>query len=354
MPKLLSLQMARGVAANIVVVGHLFDADAIFRGANMPEFALVYGSSGVDVFFVLSGFIMVGVAGRQVGPQAFLWRRVTRIYPIYWLATFATLALAMVSPTLGAALEQGSLWRSLLLIPAETPLFVSVGWTLVHEMYFYLVFAGFLAMRIPITLGLVGWGLSIVAMTIAAPDQIAASPILQVITHPLTAEFMMGALVGLLWLNSRMPGARFAAIVGLAVVPIEMLVGYLSPEHALIYDPQFSGLRVLLFGIPAALIIYGLAGAEQRVPGPRTPLFMAALGDWSYSTYLMHPLVIGPFGHMLVVLDRAGGVARSITLIVGGLILSNIAGAIAHLCFKRPTLRWLHQIGPSGPAALRA
>ncbi len=346
--------MARGVAANIVVVGHLFEAEAIFRGANIPEFAGIYGSSGVDVFFVLSGFIMVAVAGRRVGSLTFLWRRVARIYPTYWLTTLATLALAIVSPTVVTALAQRSLWRSFLLIPAVTPPFVTVGWTLVHEMYFYLVFAGLLAMRIPITVGLVGWGLSIVAMTITAPDLVAGSPLLQVITHPLTAEFMMGALVGVLWLNSRMPGARFAAIIGLATLPIEILVGYLFLGHAIILGPQFNSLRVLAFGIPSALIIYGLAAAERRGPAPRTPSFMVRLGDWSYSTYLMHGLVIGPFGHMLFVLDRSGGIGRSITFIVGGLILSNIAGALAHICFERPTLRWLHKIGPNGSAVLRS
>lgn len=354
MPKLLTLQMARGMAANIVVVGHLFEAEAIFRGANLPEFAAVYGSSGVDVFFVLSGFIMVAVAGRQVGPLAFLWRRVARIYPIYWLATFVLLALAIVSPTVVATLEHGSLWRSLLLIPTEPPPFLAVGWTLVHEMYFYLVFAGFLAMRIPITAGLVGWALLIVAITVTAPDQIAASPLLQVIAHPLTAEFMTGALVGVLWLNSWMPGARFAAIIGLAALPIEIATGYLFPEYAIVSGPHFNELRVLVFGIPSTLIIYGLAAAERCAPTLRTPSFMVALGDWSYSTYLMHALIIGPFGHMLVVLDRAGGFARGITLIVGGLILSNIAGALAHLFFERPTLRWLHQIGPKVPAVLRS
>ena len=296
MPKLLTLQAARGVAANVVVLGHLFATEAVFRGADIPYFSIVYGSSGVDLFFVLSGFIMVAVAGRQVGPLVFLSRRVARIYPTYWLATFAMLALAIVSPTILAALEQSSLWRSLLLLPAVNHPLLGAGWTLVHEMYFYLVFASFLAMRIPTMVGLVGWGLIVVATTIAVPDQIAASPLLQVIAHPLTAEFMMGALVGVLWLNSRMPGARFAAIIGLAALPIEIAAGYLFPEHTIISGPHFDDLRVLVFGFPSMLIIYGLAAAERRAPALRTPSLMVAFGDWSYSTYLMHGLVIGPSG----------------------------------------------------------
>lgn len=70
MAKLLSLQALRGIAANLVVVYHLFLVDQRFTGGTLPNF-LYNGIAGVDVFFVLSGFIMVAVAGKSVGPVQF-------------------------------------------------------------------------------------------------------------------------------------------------------------------------------------------------------------------------------------------------------------------------------------------
>ena len=86
MPQLRTIQVARGIAANLVVFSHLFLVETKYTAAGvLPAFTL-YGIAGVDLFFVLSGFIMVAVAGRDIGPIEFLWRRATRIYPTYWLS----------------------------------------------------------------------------------------------------------------------------------------------------------------------------------------------------------------------------------------------------------------------------
>jgi exopolysaccharide production protein ExoZ len=100
-----------------------------------------------------------------------------------------------------------SLWRSLLLVPGPTLPLLTPGWTLIHELYFYLVFAILLALRVPASIGLIGWGLVILAIRVGTPDQVAASPVLQLATSPWTAEFMMGVVVGLLWTKRWVPGA---------------------------------------------------------------------------------------------------------------------------------------------------
>jgi peptidoglycan/LPS O-acetylase OafA/YrhL len=83
MAQLLTIQAARGFAANLVVVSHLSIVEAKYTtGDVLPAFTF-YGIAGVDLFFVLSGFIMVVVAGHYTGPIDFLWRRATRIYPTY-------------------------------------------------------------------------------------------------------------------------------------------------------------------------------------------------------------------------------------------------------------------------------
>ena len=194
MSQLRTIQVARGVAANLVVFSHLFFVESKYMiGGVLPPFTL-YGISGVDLFFVLSGFIMVAVAGRDIGPIEFLWRRATRIYPTYWLVSLAVLAVAIVAPTIVNSSIQVpiSLWRSFLLIPDRTLPLLAVGWTLVHEMYFYLVFAIILALRIPILAGLIGWGVIVRGIVATFSDQIANSPVLRLATSPLTAGIYDG------------------------------------------------------------------------------------------------------------------------------------------------------------------
>lgn len=345
MAKLLTLQVARGVAANLVVLSHLSVVEAKYTaGGVLPSFTL-YGMAGVDLFFVLSGFIMVAVAGRGIAPLQFLWRRAARIYPTYWLVSLVVFAVAIVEPAMVNSSVVGpiSIWRSFLLVPAPTLPLLMVGWTLIHEVYFYLVFAIFIALRVPILAGLVGWGLLLLGVTAVAPNQIAISPALQLVTNPLTAEFMMGAAVGLVWRERNMPGAIIAGVTGFAALALSII--YLAPTLALITSQHFNVLRVVMFGFPSALILYALAAVEHRPVSLRVPKLLVALGDWSYATYLVHILVISAVGRALAFLWPAGGTSASLVLIMLGLIAANIAGAAVHLLFERPTLIWLHRLG---------
>lgn len=203
MSQLLTIQAARGFAANLVVLSHLSIVEAKYTAGDILPAFTFYGIAGVDLFFVLSGFIMVAVAGHYTGPIDFLWRRATRIYQTYWLISLPVLALAIVAPTFVNSSIQTpiSLWRSFFLIPDRTLPLLAVGWTLVHEMYFYLVFSIFLALHIPILVGIIGWGVILLVIAATIPDQVAVFPVLRVATSPLTVEFMMGAIVGILWMR---------------------------------------------------------------------------------------------------------------------------------------------------------
>jgi exopolysaccharide production protein ExoZ len=253
MPKLLTLQVARGIAANLVVLSHLFVLeDKYTHGGVLPSFTF-YGVAGVDLFFVLSGFIMVAAAGRRVGPCEFLWRRAARIYPTYWLVTLVIFAITLVAPDMvnSSITEPISIWRSFLLLPARTPPLLAVGWTLVHEMYFYLVFAVFLALQIPVLVGLIAWGLVLLSVMTTIPNETVASPVLSLVANPLTAEFMMGATVGLLWVRRRKTGAVIVGVIGIAALAFSLV--YLAPAISLSTRAHRDAWRVLIFGIPSAL-----------------------------------------------------------------------------------------------------
>jgi exopolysaccharide production protein ExoZ len=345
MTKLFTLQVARGVAANLVVLSHLFVVEGKYTGGGVLPLFTLYGMAGVDLFFVLSGFIMVAVAGRGIGPLQFLWRRAARIYPTYWLVSLVVFAVATVEPAMVNSSIVGpiSIWRSFLLVPAPTLPLLAVGWTLIHEVYFYLVFAVFIALRVPILAGLVAWGLLLLGVSAVAPNLIAISPALQLVTSPLTAEFMMGAAVGLVWRERNMPGAIIAGVTGIAALALSII--YLPPIPALITSQHFDALRVVIFGFPSALVLYALAAIEHRPVSLRVPKLPVALGDWSYATYLVHVLVISAVGRVLALLYPAGGIGASLVLVMLGLAAANIAGAAVHVLFERPTLIWLHRLG---------
>jgi exopolysaccharide production protein ExoZ len=346
MSQLLTIQAARGIAANLVVFSHLFLVEAKYpAGGVLPAFTL-YGIAGVDLFFVLSGFIMVAVAGHDIGPTQFLWRRATRIYPTYWLVSLVVLAVAIVAPAIVNSSIQVpiSLWRSFFLVPDRTLPLLAVGWTLVHEMYFYLVFTILLALRIPILAGLIGWGVIVLVIAVTVPAQVVTdSPVIRLATSPLTAEFLMGAAVGLLLRKRLMPGTIAAGGIGLAGLALS--IAYVAPALSLTTSPHLDAWRVGIFGFPSALLIYALAGMEQLYQKQRPPALLVALGDWSYATYLTHVLVISAVGRALVLVAPTGGISASVVLILAGLVAANTAGAGVHVLFERPTLSWLRQFG---------
>lgn len=147
MGKLYNIQALRGVAVLLVVLFHLKAIEKKYGGNNtiLPDF-FDFGIFGVDLFFVISGFIMVVVTkGKfQNTKQAFLflYHRASRIYPTYWVYSILVLVVLIIRPSLvnNSQGNQTDILASFLLWPSETLPLVMVGWTLIHEMYFYLGF----------------------------------------------------------------------------------------------------------------------------------------------------------------------------------------------------------------------
>jgi exopolysaccharide production protein ExoZ len=342
MARLLTLQVTRGVAANLVVLSHLSIVSAKYTGGQIfPTFSF-YGIAGVDIFFVLSGFIMVVVAGKGIGAIEFLWRRAARIYPPYWLVSLVVLAVSLAEPTWVNSSIQGpiSLWRSFLLVPDSNLPLLAVGWTLVYEVYFYLVFSIFLALRIPILFGLLGWALVLLMVKILGGDYGASLPLLHVWTNPLTAEFMMGAVIGVLYDHKKMHRAAWAGALGLATLVASIV--FVAPGIKLANSVYLDAWRVVLFGMPAALIVYWLVALEQRAVQMPARL-LVAVGDWSYATYLTHVLVLSALGRIIYTRAPPGAIS-TIVLIVVGFLIVNLVGALVFRFFELPTLALLRRV----------
>ena len=235
---------------------------------------------------------------------------------------------------------QTSTWKSLLLFPQAVYPMLEVGWTLVHEVYFYLVFALIIATRMPLLFALTIWAVSILFARAVSNAETIHEPIFALIANPLTFEFIGGALIGILYRARRTPLSGFVGLVGLlwAVTAIFYWAPGIKPE----LSPSLDMWRVLLFGMPAALIIYCLAGMELR-GSVRVPAWLVTLGDWSYSTYLVHVLIIGFLARILAGVFGSGTLATVILFIIAPAVTYAFSGPVYRL-FEAPTIFRLRRI----------
>lgn len=348
--RLESVQALRGVAALLVVAVH---ATGIWRdiggGAGLAG-PWDRGWAGVDLFFVISGFIMVWIATdrpRGAGTAARCLRdRALRIYPLWWLycgvmAAYFLLSYGIPAAPGAAGTEQPvrHFLASMLLWPTDVLPVLGVGWTLTFELGFYAVFAVLLWL-LPPRLRLWGvwaWGAVIVALWVFPPPGAGWSRGWSgVLLGPLSLQFVMGAAVAASlrrWRPSA-AGGWAALLLGGGVFAAVVVFG------ARVEDLAAPGTRTLSLGAAAAGIVAGLVALEQtgrlRVARP-----MRALGDMSYTLYLGHfigLLVLARLGFGLGVLPREGA-ASFVGFALIGTALS-VAGAwVAYLMLERPLVR---------------
>jgi exopolysaccharide production protein ExoZ len=299
--KLLSIQCLRALAAIVVVIHHMRVFEPKYDpGAVLAPHVLEFGQAGVDLFFVISGFIMVTISvGRFGAPGAasrFLWQRFLRVYPIYWVYCLAVLAVFLVHPGWVNS-EHGppDLLRSFLLLPQRNLPLLLVAWTLVYEMFFYVVFAAMLrwVSRKLLPVALLVWAAVTVAgviMLAPTPDE----PVLGLVFSPLILEFIAGCLIAV---SARVLGARtgLALVVGGVLWLAASTVGL---DRAGAEFPSFGWQRLFLFGLPAACLVAGVIRVEAAGWRSSFPRPLVLVGDASYSLYLSHVLVIAVVGRL--------------------------------------------------------
>jgi exopolysaccharide production protein ExoZ len=281
-----NIQILRGVAASMVLIYHIGnELDDHGLAQSGPLFWT--GSAGVDIFFVISGFIMVhssvGAFAKPGAPGLFLARRAVRLVPLYWLVT--TIFVAVEVRTAGGAGLPGQTWRwfaasyAFLFYPhgegGDFPLYAQ-GWTLNFEMFFYSCFTAALLLRRPAAIWAMSAGLaalSVLGLVIALPwpvDRWANTNIV---------EFVLGmALAEVHLRNFRLP---LPAVVALAASGF--IVFYLSVASVDAWLPY----RGFVWGPPALAVVAAAALYRPRREG-LVRIALEKLGDASYSLYLVH------------------------------------------------------------------
>lgn len=379
--RLQSIQALRALAAYLVLLYHIRAQELMATGRLRDgKDALISGVfengyAGVDLFFVISGFIMVFVSAGK--PESlgtvkdFLIARIFRIFPPWWLfagimAVYLFISYGVPWDAKALAIHENTgpnhLIRSFFLLPQPNFPVLGVGWTLVHEIFFYAVFSLLLlAPRklLPAWLGV--WALFTLAGALSGFASPFASDFLHLIFHTMTLEFIAGAFAGWLYVS----GIRWRP--GLVLIfggGLFIAVLWFSP-----YPTPFtlSWGRALIFTLPCVLMVYGAAGVAERFQG-RIAGILARLGDYSYALYLSHILVLATLARALPYIGQqlttrfglpepvaswltlgSPGYGDNLVFIVVGIIACTIFSALAYHLFEQPVLKALSRFRRKRP-----
>jgi peptidoglycan/LPS O-acetylase OafA/YrhL len=207
-------------------------------------------------------------------------------------------------------------------------------------MYFYVGFAAIIflmtAYGVRMVVALSVWAMAVMAANVALQSFHLASPIFMVITHPLTLEFIAGAAVGVCVRNKICLCALPALMGG-----IFMLVGvmcFVTDPQSLV-DNHDTWLHILLLGVPCVLIVYGSTALERGM-SVRSPDWLVALGNASYSTYLSHVLVLSALGRTFAFLPFHNLYVETL-FVVACIIVANAVGLLSQRTIERPSQTWL-------------
>jgi peptidoglycan/LPS O-acetylase OafA/YrhL len=336
--EILSIQYLRALAALSVVVHHASIALLPNSQSLVPFQA---GAAGVDLFFVISGFIMYyTTARRAVLPTDFYLRRLIRIFPLYFTASTLAFLIARVAPGLVRTFSPNpyDYLRSILFIPyyntttkAEhwiVPLVrpeVGQGWTLNYEIFFYLLFGLCLAMpRRFRTQSLVAVLLLLTTLGILFKP---AGAILATYTDPLLLEFLLGIALGHFLIHNVRTSLKLSG-------SLLLILGAAASVIVQFYDPHLLP-RVIGYGLPAAGVVGAALWLERAKLVPRWP-FLLLLGDASYSLYILHGFVLATFRRACAQFFNVNLVTTHIVFLIVSALAAEAIGILVFKYAERP------------------
>ncbi len=332
------LQGLRFVAAAMVVMTHALNREVWLYQAAAPLPRAAWMEAGVDIFFVISGFIMVYIIKPETQPGAFWLQRFTRIAPLYWLATAIAFVGGMLLPEWFFGRQDT--WfalRSALFVPlgdnSDAHPIISPGWTLIYEFAFYTILAGCMLLRRPpfaLAVGIIGTILILGALMgkwlpwlSFYGDQL------------LMGEFVFGMASAAIVrrLSLRPAWGLLLAATGLIGI---FFLWYAPPEWP-------RGVRV---GLPALLTVVGILTSEPLWQRHGLLLQFARLGDASYSIYIVHFFFVTA---LLTLFQKSEAVRDSFGpygFVALAMIVGLGSGILTHIFIEKPLLRLVRSLLP--------
>ncbi|OQY11534.1 MAG: hypothetical protein B6I31_04750 [Desulfobacteraceae bacterium 4572_19] len=338
----------RGIAAILVVLLHLGNAMAIKKYFAIQEFSIPFSfGGGIEFFFVLSGFIIFHVHKNDINQPKkifnYIKKRITRIYPTYWIIFLSVFLLAIIDTALYDTVPH-DLWtliKALFLIPQDKDIIygwgtgapvIGVAWTLQYEMLFYLFFTLLILNK---WIGIMS-GTILLFFSIYLSNNSAISFPLSFITNYYIILFFMGMMVSLILSSKKTAFNKPALYLSIGVlILIFTIISYFLIENIL-------GDKITIFyGVASSFLILGLAQFENRgfiIGGQK---FIQLLGDSSYALYLIHYPLISILCKLLIFLKvneyGYAGAIFSYFFIFGFCIFISI---IFHIIIEKPLIAW--------------
>ncbi|MCJ8510364.1 acyltransferase [Rhizobium lemnae] len=292
--QLYNIQALRAISAILVAYYHV---QPMINSAYNTDYSINFGAVGVDIFFVISGFIMYYSAYGKANICSFLIGRFFRIVPLYWLSTLILVFFFMVGfrPNGLHFLDADTIWKSLLFIKTTFPdgrvdLILSLGWTLIYEIFFYVVFSLTSVFK-SAERSLLALFFFFSILIFFGPYTSPTHPQIKDFFDPIMFEFLYGGVIATCIKNFQ------GRISGIGVVGKIRISGMLALSVAALVILEVLGLqtpqewRVLTWGLLAAAIVGCLVLLE--LSGWRISNgFILLIGNASYSLYLFHPIIM--------------------------------------------------------------
>ncbi len=282
MDKIISIQLLRGIASILVLILHAVHKEHTYGAGYFSTFNI--GHIGVDIFFIISGFVMLYTFKPKMDAQHFLVKRAIRILPIYWATLSLVIVAYFIQPNLVNGGRESSILGSLFLIPTDALFLNQNAWTLTYEFIFYIIFSSvfFLDNQYKILF------VTSVILVFSFIGEIASfsNPLLKVLTSSLLIEFTFGFILYFYYKCSSNK-IKFSFLCFLIMAAFLIIYFELLSEH-----------RFISLGIPALGLCCFFVYFEDLISTKITSI-ANFLGDISYSLYLIHPFTLASTSIML-------------------------------------------------------
>lgn len=313
-----NLQYLRAFCAINVALSHMIAISGSYGyNPHFLSFLRDWGASGVDIFFVISGFIMVYIQDKHNrNVFEFIKLRFIRIVPVYWIITSLVIYIYILIPDFFRSYVIDFEWGlfSYIFLSSyildKAPI-INPGWTIEWEIFFYIVF---------------GFSLYFKNLTQSLIFVFVVLLFFAIVSSPIVLEFVGGIIIGLIY-------KKYSLNIYLGIIGF-LLGCTLILLSLLMVIPDAMSHRVLLWGIPSLLIVYGAVNIKQI--HSKVGLF---IGDASYSIYLVQILTIPAFYKLL------SGVKFSLFnndfLILICLVITVISSIVAYLFLEKPLISYM-------------
>lgn len=277
-----SIQVMRGIACLLVLAFHVALQLDTYYGISWPKLLFAQGYAGVDLFFVISGFVIAYSSQSLIGKPTLFWRywlkRLVRIYPLYWLVLILSIVgLVLTAPEkvpTGTAPAVIGHWLAVALLVPGHEAVNAVSWSLSYELYFYTLFS-LLILSGQARYVLIGIGGATLIHVVGVPALTETS----FFFSPFNLEFCLG--IAIWYVSARIKRSSWLAVGSLIVAIVIVSVW----QSTVINEDHLQ--RVIVFGTASGLLVFAGIVFEQNGQF-RSPNWLCAVGDASYVLYLLH------------------------------------------------------------------